>query len=109
MSDMTFMSATQEPEHSVAIDVVGGGGIALSDVTFQDDSHLCAPLAGYDDDDDDDEALEDPQPYQYVSDSEQEDSGGLKEEEDDWQGVLDDPVDGDIGVEAASSTIHSIV
>ncbi|KAF9080279.1 hypothetical protein BGX23_002374 [Mortierella sp. AD031] len=83
-SDLTSMSAMQEPEQSVAIDVVGDGGIALSGVTFQDDSHLCAPLAGYDGDVDDDEVLEDPQPYQYVSDSEQEDSDGLKEEEDDY-------------------------
>ncbi|KAG0211581.1 hypothetical protein BGX33_004183 [Mortierella sp. NVP41] len=97
------MSAMQEPEQSVAIDVVGDGGIALSGVTFQDDTHLCAPLAGYDDDDDDDdddEALEDPQLYQYVSDSEQEDSGGLREEEDDWQGVLDDLLMGTLDPEA---------
>lgn len=53
-------------------------------IAFQDDSYLCTSLTA--DADDDDESLMDPQPNQYVSDSEKEDSNSVEEEEDDQQG-----------------------
>ncbi|KAF9318748.1 hypothetical protein BG006_003144 [Podila minutissima] len=97
--------AMQEPEQSAAPDVAAG--IALSSMRLQGDSHLCAPLVGGDGDDND-EILADSQPYQHVSNSENEDADDLEEEEDDWEGVPNDMGDGDTGVDTAPSTAQSI-
>ncbi|KAK3838210.1 MAG: hypothetical protein J3R72DRAFT_476581 [Linnemannia gamsii] len=102
--DKTVENTMTEAEQRVSINVTSSG-IALS--AMKDDAHLCAPLAEDDDDDDDDEPT-DPQPYQYVSDSEKDDTDDL-EEKDDWQVAPDETGDINFEAEAAPSITPSIV